>query len=126
MVANAVLTVALMLPLAHVGNALATSAAGWINAIGLLVMLHRCGHFSFDARARQRLPRIAAAALGMGVLLVLAEHLLAPALTGAPLLRMSALAALIAGGLAGFAALVLVFGAADWADLKRRLRRQAP
>jgi hypothetical protein len=39
---------------------------------------------------------------------------------------MSALAALIAGGLAGFAALVLVFGAADWSDVKRRLRRQAP
>jgi putative peptidoglycan lipid II flippase len=126
MLANAALTVALMLPLAHVGNALATSSAGWINAIGLLVMLHLRGHFSFDARARRRLPRIAAAALGMGVLLILAEHLLAPALAGAPLLRMTALAALIAGGLAGFAALVLVFGAADWADLKRRLRRQAP
>jgi ABC-type uncharacterized transport system permease subunit len=62
----------------------------------------------------------------MGVLLVIAEHVLAPALAGAPLLRMTALAALIAGGLAGFAALILVFGAADWADLKRRLRRQAP
>jgi len=41
-------------------------------------------------------------------------------------LRVTALAALIAGGLAGFAVLVLVFGAADWADVKRQLRRQAP
>jgi uncharacterized membrane protein YidH (DUF202 family) len=72
------------------------------------------------------LPRIAAAALGMGVLLAAAERLLAPALAGTALLRVTALAALIAGGLAGFAVLVLVFGAADWADVKRRLRRQAP
>jgi putative peptidoglycan lipid II flippase len=126
MVANAALTVALMVPLAHVGNALATSVAGWINAAGLLVMLHRRGHFAFDTRARQRLPRIAAAALGMGVLLAAAERLLAPALAGTALLRVTALAALIAGGLAGFTVLVLVFGAADWADVKRRLRRQAP
>jgi putative peptidoglycan lipid II flippase len=129
MVVNVVLTLALMVPLAaigfgHVGNALANAVAGWVNALCLAYMLHRAGHFALDPRARRAIPRIAAAALGMGVLLALGERLLAPALAGTSLVRLSALAVLIAGGLAAFAALALLLGAADWDELKRRLRRQ--
>jgi putative peptidoglycan lipid II flippase len=125
MLVNVGLTVALMLPLAHVGNALANSLAGWVNALSLAVMLHRRGHFALDARARRALPRIAGAAIAMGVLLVLAERGLAPALAAAPVVRLLALATLIAGGVVAFAVLALLFGAADWRELKHRFRRQA-
>src|SRR5690348_2542769 len=61
---NFVLTVVLMQFLAHVGVAIALSAAGWMQALTLLVLLARHGHFRLDRRACSNLPRIAAATLG--------------------------------------------------------------
>jgi putative peptidoglycan lipid II flippase len=122
--ANLCLTLVLMQFLAHVGIALATTAAGWINALTLFALLIRRGHFRFDYRAQRNLPRIGMAALGMGVTLTLLRIALAPALAGLPLVRLGALAALVGGGLASFALLALAFGIADWRDLVGRLRRQ--
>lgn len=119
MVVNAVLTVALMWPLAHVGNALATSIAGWTNALLLFELLRRRGHFALDAAARRRLPRIAAAALGMGAVLYGAALALAPAIEARGLAGMGALAALVAAGLASFALLAILLGAATREELKR-------
>jgi putative peptidoglycan lipid II flippase len=119
MVVNAVLTVALMWPLAHVGNALATSIAGWTNALLLLELLRRRGHFAFDAAARRRLPRIAAAALGMALVLYAAALGLAPTFAARGLPAMAALAGLVALGLASFALLAVLLGAASLAELKR-------
>jgi putative peptidoglycan lipid II flippase len=126
MLVNVVLTgvLGLALPLAHVGVALANSAAGWVNAVLLLVMLGRRGHFALDARSRRSLPRIAAAAVGMGVLLALVVPVLEPALAGPLAVRLAALAVLVCGGIAGFFGLALVLGVAEWRDLLRRLRRQ--
>jgi putative peptidoglycan lipid II flippase len=125
MIVNIALTLALMAPFAHVGNALANSVSGWVNAVSLAIMLHRRGHFALDSRARRVIPRIALAAIGMGVLLALGDRALAPAFAAPLLVRIAALTALIGGGTAAFAALALLFGAAEWSDLKRRLRRQA-
>lgn len=125
MAVNIVLTVALGLFLAQLGIALALSVAGWVNALLLIAVLRRRGHFALDARARRALPRILLAALGMGALLLLLEYALAPALAGRFALKLAALAALVGAGLVGFAVLALVFGAADWRDLRRRLGRQA-
>jgi putative peptidoglycan lipid II flippase len=124
MVANVVLTLALMVPLAHVGNALALSVSGWLNALLLLALLQRRGHFAFDARARRSLPRIALAAFGMGLVLLAAEQLLAPAFAGGFTTRLAALAVLVGSGLAAFALLALLFGVADWRELKQRLTRR--
>ncbi|MBO0737827.1 MAG: murein biosynthesis integral membrane protein MurJ [Alphaproteobacteria bacterium] len=124
MAANLGLTLILMRFLAHVGIALATSVAGWINALTLLVLLMRRGYFRFDGRARRNLPRIGIAALGMGVVLIPLRIALAPALVGLPLIRIGALAALVCAGLATFAAFALAFGIADWRSLLGRLRRQ--
>ena len=124
MAANLGLTLVLMQFLAHVGIALATTIAGWINALTLLLLLIRRGHFRFDRRARRNLPRVGAAALGMGVVLALLRVALAPALAGPAVLRVGALAGLVGAGLAVFALLALVFGIADWRDLLGRLRRQ--
>jgi putative peptidoglycan lipid II flippase len=107
---NLVLTIGLSAPLLHVGNATATTVAGWFNALALGWMLHRAGHFSLDARARRRVPRIMLAAIGMGAVLWFA----------------GTLTALILLGLASFGALALAFGACELGEVKRlRRRRQA-
>jgi putative peptidoglycan lipid II flippase len=123
MVVNATLTFALMVPLGVIGNALALSVAGWVNALALMVLLHRRGHFRFDQRARRTVPRIALAALIMGVVLVVAEGLLEPALATAGFTRYAALAGLVAAGLAAFGGSALLLGAASLDDLRRGLRR---
>ena len=119
MLVNAVLTVALMFPLAHVGNALATSAAGWANAVLLLFLLQRRRHFSFDVAARRRLPRLAAAAAAMGIVLWGVLTAAAPLLAGKDLAAALALFGLIAAGGAAFFLFALLFGAAGLQDLKR-------
>ena len=124
MAVNLCLTIGLMQFLAHVGIALATTAAGWVNALTLLALLTRRGHFALDRRARRNLPRIGAAALGMGVLLAALRLAFAAALGGPALLRIGALAGLVGAGLAAFTLLALAFGIADWRDLWGRLRRQ--
>jgi putative peptidoglycan lipid II flippase len=123
MAANLCLTLVLMQFLAHVGIALATTVAGWVNALTLLVMLIRRGHFRFDERAWRNLPRVGAAAIGMGVVLMVLRLSLDPALAGPPATRIGALAGLVCAGLAAFAGFALALGVADWRNLLDRLRR---
>jgi putative peptidoglycan lipid II flippase len=123
MAVNLSLTLVLMQFLAHVGIALATTAAGWLNALTLLVLLIRRRHFGFDPRTRRNLPRIGLAAVGMGAVLAMLRLVLAPALVGSGILPLGALAALICAGLATFALLALWLGLADWRVLLGRLRR---
>jgi putative peptidoglycan lipid II flippase len=122
MAANLVLTLALglLLPFRHVGIASATSIAGWINALSLMVLLHRRGHFSLDARSRRAVPRIFAASAGMGVLLWLMDTLSAPLYAGPFVARSSALVAVIAVAVTAFFILALLFGAADWREIRQR------
>src|SRR6516162_829422 len=124
MAINLCLTLVLMRFLAHVGIALATTVAGWLNALVLLVLLIRAGHFGFDRRAQRNLPRIAAAALAMGVVLAAMRITLAPMLVGHAMAQLGALAVLVCAGLATFSALALGLGVADWRGLIGRLRRQ--
>lgn len=119
MAINLGVTLLLMRPLAHIGVAIALSVAGWTQALTLLFLLARRGHFRLDRRARGNLPRIAAASLGMGAALVALRIVLAPTLAGPTLLRLAALFGLIAAGVLIFAGLILAFGVAGWRDLRR-------
>jgi peptidoglycan biosynthesis protein MviN/MurJ (putative lipid II flippase) len=112
--------------LAHVGIAIALSAAGWMQALALLALLARHGYFRLDRRARGNIPRIAAAALVMAGVLIALKLLLAPALGGSALMRLGALAGLIAAGLFSFAALILVLGVTDWREVRGRPRTAGP
>ena len=125
MAVNAAGTVFLgfVLPWAHVGIAIAGSIAGWVNALALMTVLHRRGHFSLDRQSKRALPRIAGAAVGMGVVLTLAINLLAPSLTGAFMERLEVLVGLVVLGLASYAALVLLLGAARLSEVLHRFRR---
>jgi putative peptidoglycan lipid II flippase len=121
---NLALTLLLMQFLAHVGVAIALSAAGWMQALALLFLLARHGHFRLDRRARGNIPRIAAAALAMAGVLIALKLLLAPALAGPALLRLLALAGLIAVGLCSFGGLILALRVTGWQELRGQLRRQ--
>jgi putative peptidoglycan lipid II flippase len=120
---NLLLTLVLMRFFAHVGVAVALSAAGWLQAVILLTLLVRRGHFHFDARAGANLPRIALATLGMVVVLLVLRGLLEPALAGVLAIRLGALAALIATGFVAFMALILLLGVTHWQELRGQFRR---
>jgi putative peptidoglycan lipid II flippase len=123
---NIVLTVVLSGPFLHIGNAVATSLAGWVNALALGWLLVRKGQFALDPRTRRRVPRIAAAALAMALVLELATRLVqTPLHDGSLGLRAAVLAGLIATGLAFYAGFALGFGAARLDEFGAMIRRQA-
>ena len=120
---NAAVALSLMPFIAHVGIAAATSAAGWFNAGLLWRTLTKRGHFAADRRLKERLVRIVAATVAMGVALAIADQVLAPAFAGSLMVRLGALALVIAIGLAAFAAAALAFGATKRAEVRALLAR---
>jgi putative peptidoglycan lipid II flippase len=119
---NLVLTIllGLVLPFRHVGVASATSIAGWVNALSLMVMLHHRGHFMLDARSRRVVPRIVAASAGMGVLLWAMNEACAALYAGAFVERTLALTVVIGVAVVAYFVLALLLGAAEWREIKRR------
>lgn len=121
---NVVLALALFWPLGHVGLALATSAASWINALLLLLGLRRKGFLAFDATLKRRLPRIALASLAMGLALWAGARGLLPWFDGTLAQGVAALAALVGGGLVLYALIALACDAVDRAELARLVKRR--
>lgn len=119
---NIALNLLLMGPLAHVGIALATTLAGWLNVALLAAGLARRGHLRPDARLRRRLPRMAAACAGMAAVLwgtgLGVDGLLAQAAGW----RVLALAALAGAGLAAYAGLAGAAGLVSLRELRGLLR----
>ena len=111
---NVAFSLALFPFLAHVGIAIATSLAGWVNAALLAGALVRRGQFRADPGLIRRLPLLVLASVLMGVCLYLAIWLLAPALAAPALwLRAAAVAALVGGGIAVFALFCQLTGVVD-------------
>ncbi len=124
MLVNIVAMLALMGPLKHVGIALATALSAWVNA-GLLAWLLRRRHaLPFDARLKQRVPRIAAASAVTGGLLHLTLTTW-PQVWTAPLWQKgSALAGLVVAGMVIFAVLVVALGGSSLGDIRGFVRRK--
>ncbi len=130
LVLNFALNLALMVPLQHVGPALATSLAAVFNVTALAVMLRRRGFLRADARLLGRLPRIGLAALAMAATLWLVQNRLFNPATMEHGLRWFGLAALVGLGMLAFAAAGQALGAFDARDIAGRLsgrfRRRRP
>jgi putative peptidoglycan lipid II flippase len=122
MAVNLVLNLLLMGPLLHVGIALATSLSAWLNAGLLAWILRRRGHLVLDARLRRRLPRMVAASVSMAALLMAATWALGGVWSGPEGMRAGALAILVAGGLASYAAMAQLTGAGAYGEIRRMLR----
>ena len=117
---NLALNLAFMNLLGHVGVALATSIAAWVNAGLLAWLLVRRGHMVLDRRCRRVLPR-----------LVLATAIMAAVVFGLGLMLPGLGMALRAGlmilvGMAAFTLAGMALGAFHPRDVLRQLRRRAP
>jgi putative peptidoglycan lipid II flippase len=106
-----------------VGIALATALSSWLHAMFLWLILSRRGHFALDQRLRSRLPRMAVASAAMAAVLVAATWLLEVPLGAEIGARIGALAALVVAGLAVFAFVAQLVGAANRRELIAMMRR---
>jgi putative peptidoglycan lipid II flippase len=124
---NIVLSLALFPQFQHVGIALATSAAAWVNAALLAIWLRRRGHFILAAAEWRRHGLILVAALVMAGALYGLSLPLAPAFAAeaALALQLAALALLVATGLVIYFAFAHFSGAQPLGPLLARLRRTA-
>jgi len=124
MLANVGLGALLMQFFAHVGLAAATSAASWLNAGLLALLLARNGMLPIDRRLRRRLPLILLATAVMAAVLVGLQTLLAISVPSAGGWgRLVGLVVLVGGGAAAFAAACQLLGAARIGELRAMLRR---
>lgn len=111
----------------HVGIALATTLAGWVNAAMLWSTLRSRGEFRSDARLTRNLSRIAMASAVMGGLLVAVKGPLQPWLDPAAGLgvRAAALAALVGVGALTYAVMVAMSGVLGLDQLRRFFHRRS-
>jgi putative peptidoglycan lipid II flippase len=125
-VLNVGLNLIFLHPLKAVGPALATSLSSAVNAAVLAFLLHRRGHFAFDAAAKRRIPRIMLSGAVMAAAIAGAEYLLLPA--GKTSILEFLLLTLV-GGVAygGFGVLIRAFDLSEFSLLlsRRRTRKAA-
>lgn len=124
MVVNLVANLALIVPLQHMGPPLATALASTLNVAMLYRTLVKRGHFTVDARLKRRAPRLALAAVAMGVALWFGQGLMAPYVHGTWLVRGLALAVLVSSGGLVYALGTVVSGAFTRDDLALLRRRR--
>jgi putative peptidoglycan lipid II flippase len=122
-VTNVVLSLVLFWPLRHVGIALATALAMWLNTGLLAVSLKRRGLFALDARCRARLVRAALASLLMAGALWVGMWALGGWFDARPGLRIAGLVVLVAGGLVLYGLLALALGAVRPGEIRALLGR---
>ncbi len=105
----------------HVGIALATSIAGWVNALLLWAALTRSRDFAIDRRLLRNLPLILLSSLVMGAAIWFSLPLLAPYMASAAALpiQAAALAALVALGGVVFFSLIFATGVFSLSQLRQ-------
>lgn len=118
LILNTSLNLILIGPLAHVGLALATSIAAWVNAAMLYYYLRRDGHFIIDDRLKSRLWRIIASTLLMGGMLILLIPLLKEGFTIGGWYRIQSLIILVIAGKVSYILASLLLGSIKKADFK--------
>jgi putative peptidoglycan lipid II flippase len=124
MLVNLVGNLLLIWPLGHIGIALSTALAAWVNAGALFIVLRRRGQFAIDARLRRSTLRLLAAAVVMVGVLLLLNPLLAPFTGGSWLARIAALAVLIGSGGLAYLVAARLLGIFTLAELRSQFSRK--
>jgi putative peptidoglycan lipid II flippase len=109
----------------HVGPPLATALSSTINVWFLYRTLVKRGHFVPDSQLRRRLPRMAMAALLMGVVIFGVDQLLDPWLNGRIWERYMALTVLVGAGVAVYGVACFLTRAFVLDDVKLLMKRRA-
>ncbi len=122
---NIALALALFPFFGHVGIAVATSAASWVNVLLLGRALQRHGYWHTDASLRHALPRMLLAALVMGAGLLAAQRALLEWFTPGTelMMRIGLLAALVLAGMLVYLMLARLLGIMNAEMLRAALRR---
>ncbi|MDA0368136.1 MAG: murein biosynthesis integral membrane protein MurJ [Proteobacteria bacterium] len=124
MIVNLCLNLILIWPLAHVGLALATALAAWLNVALLADGLRRRGHLHLDPRLRRRLVRTVGVTVVMALALWFARDALNLAgVLQAPGTRIAGLAGLVGLGLVIFGAGAHLSSAMRLGELRALMRR---
>ena len=113
----------LVWPLGHVGIALSTAIAAWVNAIALWAVLHRRGQLTIDPRLARALPRLLGATVVMIVVLVGLSTVLEPMVGGTLLARALSLGVLLGTGGLAYLMAARILGVFTLAELKSQFRR---
>ncbi len=122
-VVNITVSLALFFIIGHIGIAIATTLAGWVNAWLLAGTLLRRGNFQFDTSFRRRIGPICLSSAVMGAVLWLLAYFLEPLMAPAQgsLVQAGVLAFLVGTGFAVYLAAVQLSGAAHVPTLLRRI-----
>jgi putative peptidoglycan lipid II flippase len=107
----------------HVGIALATALAAWLNVVLLWAALHRRGDYRADAGVRRTVPRMLMAGALMAALLALASPMLMPWAESGSVQRLLSLAMLVGGGVAIYFGAGFLLGAYSPRQLVQAFRR---
>jgi putative peptidoglycan lipid II flippase len=123
---NIVFKVVLMVPLAQVGLALATSIGAWVNFILVLIFAHRARVIAADGELKASLIKLAVAGAALALALLLADPLVMRLLSSWSRFRNESELALLAllGGVV-YGGLVLALFGRRWALLMKRSARTA-
>ncbi|MBA4749570.1 MAG: murein biosynthesis integral membrane protein MurJ [Alphaproteobacteria bacterium] len=123
-VVNLVLNLLLIKPLAHVGLALSTSIAAWLNAFTLAVMLKRQGLMSMTPRFKAFLPRAALTVILTTAAFWSALPLVHRLVNAGKLSQIVTMTGMVAAGIIVFVGCAVITRALDTSDLRRQLRRK--
>jgi putative peptidoglycan lipid II flippase len=110
--------------LQHVGLALSTTIAGWVNVIAMGVILHQRGHFLPDAALKKHCMQITLASILMGQMLWLVMNFL-DWQGGTALHRLLCLGMMIATGMGVYFTTIGWLGTITAQDLKRLKRNKS-
>ena len=123
---NIVFKIMLMVPLAQIGLALATSIGAWINFILVLFFAHRARVIAADGELKASLVKLAAAGAALTLTLLIADPLVTRLLSSWSRFRNESELALLAllGGLV-YGGLVLVLFGRRWVSLMKRSAESA-
>lgn len=123
MLFNLVGNLTLIWPFGHVGVAISTAIAAWVNVLVLYWLLHRRDQLRMDARFRGKALRIILASAIMGAALLLLNPLVDPYMSGSVTQRIIALGLLCGIGGLVYGAAALIVRAYSISELRGALRR---
>lgn len=123
-VVNLFFNLTLIHSFAHVGMAMATTIAGWVNLGLMAIVLHRRGIFVPDATLRQRLTKLTLASAIMAAALFATEGFFTSFYDQHALMKVVGLSSVIAIGAATYGISVLALKAYDLGEMRRLLRRR--
>jgi putative peptidoglycan lipid II flippase len=124
-VANIAGSIVLSRYFSHVGIAMGSTLAAWLNAAMLGMTLAQRGFYKPDDRLKRKLPRIVFSGLAMGAILLLGLWLLEAnfAETARFMASLWGLLALVLGGIASYFALAHFSSAMTFGELKAAIKR---